>query len=91
MRQYTDRAFAGKADEARTVRNSLDTVRKSLKSTRPAEKPQAHAKYWQELLGQAGGPVRRPLLPLTTAEKTAIQAALEACGLNLTMPKKSVA
>jgi 4-hydroxy-tetrahydrodipicolinate synthase len=91
MRQYTDLAFAGKADEARAVRNSLDPVRKAFKGTRPAEKPQAHAKYWQELLGQAAGPVRRPLLPLTAPEKTAIQAALESCGLDLAMPKKSVA
>jgi 4-hydroxy-tetrahydrodipicolinate synthase len=91
MRQYTDLAFAGKADEAWAVRNSLDSVREALKSTRPAEKPQAHAKYWQELLGQAAGRVRRPLLPLTNAEKTAIQAALEQCGLNLAFSAKSAA
>ena len=30
-------------------------VREALRRTRPAEKPQAHQKYWQELLGQAGG------------------------------------
>ena len=39
--------------------------------TRPPEKPQAHPKYWQELLGQVGGAVRRPMLELTDAEKDA--------------------
>jgi 4-hydroxy-tetrahydrodipicolinate synthase len=91
MRQYTDLAFAGKADEARTVRNSLDPVREALRTTRPPEKPQAHAKYWQELLGQAAGPVRRPLLPLTAAEKVAVQAAMEKSGLNLDSSAKSAA
>ena len=37
----------------------------------------------QELLGQAGGPVRRPMLDLTEAEKAATRAAFEACGLKL--------
>ena len=29
----------------------------------------AHGKYWQELLGQVGGAVRRPMLELTDEEK----------------------
>ena len=82
MRQYTDLAMAGKVDEARKIRDSLEPVRQALKKTRPAEKPQAQQKYWQELLGQAGGPVRRPMLQLTDAERTAIRAAFETCGLN---------
>ena len=36
-----------------------------------------------ELLGQAGGPVRRPMLDLTDAEKAATRAAFESCGLKL--------
>ena len=36
---------------------------------------------WQELLGQVGGPVRRPLLNLTEQEKAATRLAFEACGL----------
>lgn len=83
MREYTDLAFSGKADEARRVRNSLNPVREALRSTRPAEKPHAHQKYWQELLGQVGGRVRAPLLELTDAEKRATRAAFEACGLKL--------
>ena len=83
MRQYTDLAFAGKVAEARKVRDSLDPVRAAIKRTRPGDKPYAHQKYWQELLGQVGGPVRRPLLELTAEEKAATRAAFETCGLTL--------
>jgi len=81
MRDYTDLAMAGDVDAAREVRDSLQPVRDALKSTRPKDKPQAHQKYWQELLGQVGGPVRRPLLPLSEAEKEATRAAFDGCGL----------
>ncbi len=83
MHEYTELAFAGKVDEARKVRNSLDPVRKALKESRPAGKAASHQKYWQELLGQAGGRVRRPLLELTDAEKAATHAAFESCGLRV--------
>ena len=42
-----------------------------------------HQKYWQELLGQAGGAVRPPLLPLSAEEMAATRAAFEACGLKI--------
>ncbi|MDZ5697867.1 dihydrodipicolinate synthase family protein [Chelativorans sp. M5D2P16] len=83
MREYTDLAFAGEAGKARAVRDSLEPVRHALRSTRPAEKPQAHQKYWQDLLGQVGGAVRPPLQPLTEEEKRATRAAFETCGLSL--------
>lgn len=83
MREYTQAAFEGRVDEARKLRDSLDPVRKALRGTRPGGKPQAHQKYWQELLGQVGGPVRRPMINLTEAEKETTRAAFEACGLNL--------
>ena len=85
MRAYTDLAFAGRAEEARRVRDSLEPVRRALKDTRPGAKPHAHQKYWQELLGQAGGPVRPPLLELTQAEKAATREAFERCGLAATL------
>lgn len=83
MQRYTELAFAGRIEEARAVRDSLDPVRAALKTTRPGGKPQAHQKYWQELLGQAGGPVRPPMLPLTAEEKARTRAAFEGCGLEL--------
>lgn len=81
MREYSDLAWRGDVAAARTVRDSLDPVRRALKETRPLEKPHAHQKYWQELLGQAGGAVREPLLALSQVEKRATEQALEWCGL----------
>lgn len=81
MRDYTDLAFAGRADAARALRDSLDPVRAALKSTRPAEKPHAHQKYWQDLLGQTGGRTRPPMLDLTDREKARTREAFDSCGL----------
>jgi 4-hydroxy-tetrahydrodipicolinate synthase len=81
MHDYTEAAFAGRHDEARAISASLDPVREALMGTRPAEKPHAHQKYWQELLGQVGGRVRAPLLELTDDEKAVTREAFEACGL----------
>ncbi len=81
MRRYTDLAMQGKTAEARAVRDSLEPVRTAFKNSRPGGKPQAHAKYWQELLGQVGGPVRRPMLQMSDTEKAATRAAFDGCGL----------
>jgi 4-hydroxy-tetrahydrodipicolinate synthase len=83
MHEYTELAMKGEVDRARKVRDSLAPVRRALRGTRPAGKAAAHQKYWQELLGQTGGPVRRPLLGLTDAERAATRAAFETCGLRL--------
>ncbi len=83
MRDYTELAMRGDIARARAVRDSLEPVRQALKSSRPAGKPHAHQKYWQELLGQVGGPVRRPLLQLNDDERAATRAEFENCGLNL--------
>jgi 4-hydroxy-tetrahydrodipicolinate synthase len=65
------------------LRDSLDPVRHALRGTRPAEKPHAHQKYWQTLLGQTGGRVRPPCLELTETERDATRKAFDACGLKL--------
>ena len=83
MNDYTRLAFEGKFDEARQISRSLDPVRDAIRRTKPADKPQAHGKYWQELLGQVGGAVRFPMLELTDAEKAATRAAFEGCGLKV--------
>ncbi len=83
MHDYTQAAFAGRADEAKAISASLDPVREALWGTRPPEKPHAHQKYWQELLGQVGGAVRAPLLELTDDEKAVTREAFEACGLEV--------
>lgn len=83
MNEYTRLAFAGQHAEARKVRDSLDPVRAAFRASKPAGKPQAHGKAWQELLGQHGGPVRRPLLNMTEAEMAATREAFAGCGLRL--------
>jgi len=83
IHEYTELAMRGEIERARAVRDSLEPVRQALKRTRPKGTPQAHQKYWQELLGQAGGRVRRPLLELTDEEKAATRAAFEGCGLKV--------
>ncbi len=83
MHEYTCLAFEGKINEAHAIRDSLGPVRKALKMTRPGGKPQAHQKYWQELLGQVGGPVRPPLLQLNDQEKEITLHAFKNCGLKL--------
>jgi 4-hydroxy-tetrahydrodipicolinate synthase len=81
MREYTDLAMRGETARARAVRDTLNPVREAIRRTRPPEKFHAHSKFWQELLGQYGGAVRRPMLELTDAEKEATRRAFETCGL----------
>ncbi len=83
MHEYTELAFKGEAQKARAVQKSLDPVRNALKDSRPAGKVAAQQKYWQQLLGQAGGVVRRPLLDLTEDEKARVRRAFEGCGLRV--------
>ena len=91
MREYTDLAFKGEVAKAKAIRDSLNPVREAFRRSRPAEKPPAHSKYWQELLGQTGGQVRPPMLELTDAEKQATRKAFESCGLKLDRQIKSSA
>ena len=83
MNEYTRLAFEGDFQGAKKVSDSLEPVRKAFKLSKPEGKPQAHAKYWQELLGQHGGKVRRPLLQLTQEEKEITKNAFESCGLKI--------
>lgn len=83
MHQYTQLAFQGRFEEARRVRDSLDPVRKAIADSRAPGTPHAQQKYWQELLGQAGGPVRRPLLQLSESERAVIRHAFGQCGLSV--------
>jgi len=91
MREYTDLALRGEVARAKAVRDSLNPVREAIRRTRPAEKFHSHSKYWQELLGQVGGAVRRPMLELTEAEKDATRRAFEGCGLKLAGVRSSAA
>lgn len=91
MREYTDLALRGETARAKAVRDSLNPVREAFRRSRPAEKFHSHSKYWQQLLGQVGGAVRRPMLELTEAEKDATRRAFETCGLKLDSVSASAA
>jgi 4-hydroxy-tetrahydrodipicolinate synthase len=91
MREYTDLALRGEIARAKAVRDSLNPVREAFRRSRPAEKFHSHSKYWQQLLGQVGGAVRRPMLELTEAEKDATRRAFEACGLKRDTVRSSAA
>lgn len=81
INEYTRLAFEGRVDEARRIRDSLEPARRAFANSRPAGKPQPHSKAWMELLGQVGGPCRRPLLPLTDDERAVIREAFAHSGL----------
>jgi 4-hydroxy-tetrahydrodipicolinate synthase len=83
IHDYTQLAFAGRHDEARRVRDSLNPAREAFRACKPQGKPQAQSKYWLELLGQVGGPVRRPLLALSDAERASIREQFSHSGLRL--------
>ena len=83
INEYTALAFAGRINEARKVRDSLNPVRAAFRNSRPKGTPQAHTKYWMEQIGQVGGSVRRPLLALTEGEKAVIRKAVADSGLRL--------
>lgn len=81
IRDYTRLAFAGDFAQARRVRDSLNPARQAFKASQPAGKPQAHSKAWLECLGRVGGPVRRPLLALSEAEREGIAHQFARSGL----------
>ena len=83
INDYSNLAFKGKNAEARLLRDSLEPARAAFRSARPSGTPQAYTKYWMELMGQVGGPVRRPLLNLTEAEKIETHEAFARSGLKL--------
>lgn len=81
MHDYTREALASRPKEALAISRTLEPVRHAFKMTKPAEKPFAHQKHWQTLLGQVGGAVRQPMLELTETERLSIEEAFDACGL----------
>ncbi|MDB5864264.1 MAG: hypothetical protein JWO70_2070 [Betaproteobacteria bacterium] len=87
MRDYVERALEGRFDEAQEISDTLDPVReiheKWMREPWLKHKviPIAQLKAWSEYLGLAGGHVRAPLLPLTAAERAALNADLDALRL----------
>lgn len=86
LQKYTQLALKGEMDKAKEIRESLNPVRKILAKVfndnyARGVYPIGHFKYWCELYGLPGGPVRPPLLNITQEEKDWLRKELEAIGM----------
>ena len=63
--------------------DGLEPARLAFQSSRPTGQPQAHSKYWLEVVWQVGCPGGRPMLELTADEKARVRDAFAASGLKL--------
>jgi len=88
MRTYTELAIQGKIDEAKQVFDSMAPVRELANRWiwQPwalGNLPFARLKYWQELMGMAGGHVRPPLREMKEEEKVAFREDFEKAGISV--------
>jgi 4-hydroxy-tetrahydrodipicolinate synthase len=87
IRDYYELAKAGKAAEASKAYYDLQPLRDVWTSTyavlwdkKAASHPLPTIKYWMDLIGMTGGPVRPPMHNLTDEQKAAFKERLEASG-----------
>lgn len=86
---YTRLAFEGRVDEAWEVQRSLASHRAAFQrwlrdpffANATGVIPIAQLKTWLGLMGLPQGPVRLPLIPLTTQDEADLRADLDALGL----------
>jgi 4-hydroxy-tetrahydrodipicolinate synthase len=87
VNDYTRAAHAGDYNTAIEISRSLNPLRTVLAKWIPGyggaggRVPAAEQKYWMELIGMKGGPVRAPQTELSPEQKAAMRADLEATGL----------
>lgn len=83
---YTKAVDDGDLEKAKSIAATLDPLRRVARKWvwqpwATGALPMARLKYWQKLLGLAGGYVRPPLLEMTDTEKHELRMELEAAGL----------
>lgn len=87
VNDYTRAVFDGDYNTAIKVSRSLNPLRSVLSrwipgyGTANGRTPAAEQKYWMELIGMKGGPVRVPCTEMTAEQKQQMRADLEATGL----------
>lgn len=87
VNDYTRAARAGDYNTAIEISRSLNPLRTVLAKWIPGyggasgRVPAAEMKYWMELTGMKGGPVRSPQTEISAEQKAALRADLEATGL----------
>ncbi|HTE15970.1 MAG TPA: dihydrodipicolinate synthase family protein, partial [Burkholderiales bacterium] len=86
VRDYTLAAQSGDMNKAVEICKSINPLRSVLAKWIPGygnanRMAIAEQKYWMELVGMAGGPVRAPCAEMTEEMKKGMRADLEATGL----------
>jgi 4-hydroxy-tetrahydrodipicolinate synthase len=85
VNDYTAAVFDGDCNRAIAISRSLNPLRTVLSRWVPgyagSRVPAAELKYWMELIGMKGGPVRAPCTEMTSEAKAQLRADLEATGL----------
>lgn len=87
VNEYTHAAMSGDYNKAIEIARSLNPLRTVLSKWIPGyggaggRVPAAEQKYWMELLGMQGGPVRAPCTELSPEQKQQMRADLESTGL----------
>ena len=87
VNDYSRAVLAGDYNTAIEISRSLNPLRTVLSKWIPGyggaggRVPAAEQKYWMELLGMQGGPVRPPCTELSAEQKAQMKADLEATGL----------
>jgi len=86
LKEYTELALRGEVARAAELSASLTPLRMVharwiMGPWGYGRMPVAAMKWWMELIGMAGGPVRPPMVPMAEAEREALRADLERAGL----------
>ena len=87
VRDYTQAALAGELKRATEISRSLNALRAVHAKWitgygKPTGRvPSAELKYWMELIGMPGGPVRSPCTEMMDEDKEQLRTELEAMGL----------
>ena len=86
MVAYTKAADAGDIETAKTISSTLTPLRAIARKWiwapwATGTPPLARLKYWQKLLGMAGGHVRSPLVEMSEDEKLQLRRELTAAGV----------
>ncbi|MFT5180837.1 MAG: 4-hydroxy-tetrahydrodipicolinate synthase [Alphaproteobacteria bacterium] len=86
LKDYTERALAGDITGAAKIAASLQAIREVhgkwiMGYWLAGRMPLAEMKYWQELIGMNGGPVRPPVTAMGEDAKAEMRADLSATGL----------
>ena len=87
LQEYWELARAGRGAEAsrkyyelQPLRDVYQTIYVVLRDKKAAAHPLPQIKYWMDLIGMAGGPVRPPEPPITEEQKADLKARIEQTG-----------